>query len=513
MVNKLPQKESLQVFLSYAKEDYPQARRIYDFLTSRDIQVWFDEENLVPGQEWRKEIERAIKIADVVIVCCSDTSVKKDGFIKDEIKIAVDKTNDKADGSYILIPARLDECDVPERLKRWQWADLYTEQGFVKLLQSLKKAAKEFKTPLPRTYTPSKLAELRPSSSRKIKYDKNEHEYSDDLYTERPGIISNIRKWIFSSKGKRVLSLYAPPGSGKTWLLRHFVEKLKKEERNLLVLWLNVPEIFDWEARDLSLSAFHRWFNEAVEKATLLNLEIPIIEKGISHSLMIEILGENICSSEELLRPIVIVDGYHEVPEDYQKLISKQIIEVFLARDCFRIIITLPDMWMLQSDRLRMNEQKLFIGRITDNTFAEEQMTSLAKKYYPGVKNITEWMETLKFYKWNNPLINSILLSKAYDENKQVLKLLVGKDLVACIWDVFPALAYQEFDFLVEVANKLNETWSVTDFENTFGVMNFYLSTFTKKMFEYGIFRESDIPNQYHIGSEFRNLLRDLKEL
>ena len=39
-----------KVFLSYAHDDFVTARRIYCDLKNYGIKVWFDEEELLPGQ-------------------------------------------------------------------------------------------------------------------------------------------------------------------------------------------------------------------------------------------------------------------------------------------------------------------------------------------------------------------------------------------------------------------------------------------------------------------------------
>jgi len=40
-----------------------------------------------------------------------------------------------------VIPAKLEECDVPQRLSRFQWVDLYREDGCRRLMLSLNKRA------------------------------------------------------------------------------------------------------------------------------------------------------------------------------------------------------------------------------------------------------------------------------------------------------------------------------------------------------------------------------------
>jgi hypothetical protein len=74
----------------------------------------------------------------VVIICLSQTSVSKDGYIQKEIRTALDAADEKPEGSIYLIPARLEECSVPSRLSKWQWVDLFKDNGYVMLANSLK---------------------------------------------------------------------------------------------------------------------------------------------------------------------------------------------------------------------------------------------------------------------------------------------------------------------------------------------------------------------------------------
>jgi len=52
----------LRLFLCHAKEDKPIVRELYRQLTAEGwLDVWLDEMNLLPGQEWDMEIEKAVE--------------------------------------------------------------------------------------------------------------------------------------------------------------------------------------------------------------------------------------------------------------------------------------------------------------------------------------------------------------------------------------------------------------------------------------------------------------------
>jgi outer membrane protein assembly factor BamD (BamD/ComL family) len=128
----------LKVFLCHASGDKPPVRELYKRLTTEGVDAWLDQEKLLPGQDWRMEIPRAVREADVVVICLSKKSITKEGYVQKEIRFALDIAEEKPEGTIFLIPARLEDCIVPERLSRWQWVDLYEENGFIRLLRSLK---------------------------------------------------------------------------------------------------------------------------------------------------------------------------------------------------------------------------------------------------------------------------------------------------------------------------------------------------------------------------------------
>lgn len=128
----------LKVFLCHASGDKPQVRELYKRLIFEGVDAWLDQEKLLPGQDWRLEIPKEVHEADVVLICLSRNSITKEGYIQKEIKFALDIADEKPEGTIFLIPARLEDCTVPERLSRWHWVDLFDEDGFIKLMRSLK---------------------------------------------------------------------------------------------------------------------------------------------------------------------------------------------------------------------------------------------------------------------------------------------------------------------------------------------------------------------------------------
>ena len=131
-------KRPLKVFLCHASADKPAIRDLYKRLTADGVGAWLDAENLVPGQNWQVEIPKAIRESDVVIVCLSEKSVNKEGYVQREIKFALDIADEKPEGTIFIVPVRLEECNVPNRLNMYHWVDLFDANGYEKLMGALR---------------------------------------------------------------------------------------------------------------------------------------------------------------------------------------------------------------------------------------------------------------------------------------------------------------------------------------------------------------------------------------
>jgi hypothetical protein len=131
----------LKVFLCHASADKPQVRELYRYLRKRGIRPWLDEIDLMGGQEWEEEIQKALESCDVVIICLTRHSVSQEGYNQREMRFALDKALNMPPGRIFLIPVRLEECDVPQGLRRYQWVDLFSDRGHERLMRSLRARA------------------------------------------------------------------------------------------------------------------------------------------------------------------------------------------------------------------------------------------------------------------------------------------------------------------------------------------------------------------------------------
>ena len=139
----------LRVFLCHSSADKAAVRRLSRLLAEGGAAPWLDEEQLIPGQDWRRAIPSAVESSDVALVCLSRDAVIREGYLRDEIAFALTVAERRPEGEIFLVPLLLEPCEVPARLARWHWVSLSEPQGVGRLLRALRARAAELGTVVP----------------------------------------------------------------------------------------------------------------------------------------------------------------------------------------------------------------------------------------------------------------------------------------------------------------------------------------------------------------------------
>ncbi|MCA2002136.1 MAG: toll/interleukin-1 receptor domain-containing protein [Chloroflexi bacterium] len=135
--------KALKIFLCHALEDKDRVFDLYRKLKKLGAAPWLDSEEILPGQEWNFEINKALEDSDVILLCLSKRSIGKEGYVQREIRIALDRALEMPEGRVFLIPVRLEECSLPQRISSYQWVDLFVSGGMEKLIKSLNLRARQ----------------------------------------------------------------------------------------------------------------------------------------------------------------------------------------------------------------------------------------------------------------------------------------------------------------------------------------------------------------------------------
>lgn len=132
--------ETPTVFISYAREDEAQARELHRRLGAAGFKPWLDKEALLGGQEWESVIEEMIEKSDFVLICLSDLSINKRGYVQKELRKTLEVVDLQPEGAVYLIPLRLDNCEIPRSLGRFNCINVFEESGYDRLERSIRDA-------------------------------------------------------------------------------------------------------------------------------------------------------------------------------------------------------------------------------------------------------------------------------------------------------------------------------------------------------------------------------------
>ena len=132
-------KATAQIFLSYARPDEGKVKNLYQKLSDAGFKPWMDKKDILPGEIWQSCIQKAIEHSDFFLACLSPNSINRRGFLQREIKDALDIWQEMLEDDIYLIPVRLEDCEAPESLRKFQWVNLFEEDGWTRLVKSIEK--------------------------------------------------------------------------------------------------------------------------------------------------------------------------------------------------------------------------------------------------------------------------------------------------------------------------------------------------------------------------------------
>jgi len=126
-----------KIFLCYSDNDLDSVQSFYAKLKAAGYSPWMNDYDILPGQEWELAIHEAMNKCQFIIVCLTDNFIKKRGHYNKELKLSLDILNEFPQNTIFVIPTKLEECETPENLSKFQVANLYENNGFNNLLKSI----------------------------------------------------------------------------------------------------------------------------------------------------------------------------------------------------------------------------------------------------------------------------------------------------------------------------------------------------------------------------------------
>jgi hypothetical protein len=118
-----------KTFLSYSRVIKDFALKLAQELKSEGFHVWLDQLDIQAGARWDREVEKALQESEIFMIILTKSSVESENVL-DEIGYAID--NGKR-----FLPVLLENCDIPLRLRRFQYVD-FTNKSFDDGVESAK---------------------------------------------------------------------------------------------------------------------------------------------------------------------------------------------------------------------------------------------------------------------------------------------------------------------------------------------------------------------------------------
>ena len=139
------------IFISYFRDDQKKVAKLREDLIAKGEKVWWDQD-MLPGQNWRLAIRKAMSAAYAVVVCFSEASDKRSqSGVYPELRDAIEMLRQHGPGSQFLFPVRFSDCRVPDfqvdsmtMLSDIQYVDLFLPKqrnaGMARLLTGIRQS-------------------------------------------------------------------------------------------------------------------------------------------------------------------------------------------------------------------------------------------------------------------------------------------------------------------------------------------------------------------------------------
>lgn len=125
------------VFLCHAKEDKTKVEEIGSKLLEDGFLTWYDDKDLLPGDDWEQVVEKEIGGCDYFLAFLSSRSLGKTGYVNRELRYALAQRDRRPLGHRFIIPILMDDCSPPRELHGIHFCRIWESGGYEKLVKAL----------------------------------------------------------------------------------------------------------------------------------------------------------------------------------------------------------------------------------------------------------------------------------------------------------------------------------------------------------------------------------------
>jgi len=232
------------VFLSHNSADKPLVRRVAESLKAAGLKVWFDEWNIDFGDDIYLSIEAGLNLSHSLALFISANALKSDWV---DLERSTALFRDPKNSGRRFIPILLDNCNVPDTLRRYRYLDFRDASNLERAICQLIEVCRG--RPLEQEVQAKNEEEslVHYAAAHIARYAKlidRRHPITVKA-VDCSGVVEDafekIISWLRASGSKR-LAVLGDPGAGKTYLLRRLSSALS-EQRDRTPVFINAGQL------------------------------------------------------------------------------------------------------------------------------------------------------------------------------------------------------------------------------------------------------------------------------
>lgn len=307
--------------------------------------------------------------------------------------------------------------------------------------------------------------------------------YEPDLYVGREQELEKANEWW--KVKKRLLSVKAPPATGKTWFLKRVEETF--ESQKIVTFWIDVKDLLlppherVARGRKLNPELVKLWLTKLVDDINkrFSNL-LADFDFSNDLSTAIEQFAHEIserCQSDHDI--CIFIDDGDQIDDEGWREFERWFLEPFAKQKTLRFVIATREKRPILASALRWSEQRIKLAALnpTDHIHPglEQLDLLLEKKYFANSPTIRRILRILqdRGYEPTHPGLNSFICLFVQDEPELEVVLDSINFLKSAIEAVNPQLI-DEIEYIVELlkgiaALKINE-WDIEILADAFQI-------------------------------------------
>ncbi len=340
--------------------------------------------------------------------------------------------------------------------------------------------------------------------------------YDPSLYVSRQQE-EEVDKWWWESK-KRLLSVTAPPATGKTWFLKKVEEAFRVQ--GIISFWVDVRDLLSDKGviknRNLNPEFVNKWLKELVDEINEC-CSNQLGEFGFSSSpteniekLVVAI--EKLCQSNSNI--CVFIDDGDQFDNDGWREFEHKVLAPFAKYKSLRFVIAVRENRSVETFDLRINEKRIKLETLAPSLGKQQIKQLLEQKLANSTQSIEEFLEILqnREYQPVHPGINNFICLFA-EQNPKVSSEIDILTSISIFHDALEAVNPQSkddikyFTVLLQSLSMFDDEWSLEDLAETFQVSNTRAGDYLQVLEDNALITRAKI-NRYTIVDGIREFTR-----